>query len=410
MVRILHINCADFGSTGKIIDDISKEAYKKKLDSFLFVPFISNEKSYINKTPMCFNHEPGINRRFAGVLGLRYGFAPISTSKMIKGIKQVKPDIVHLHAINGNIVNVYKLLNFLKSRNIPLVVTNHSEFFYTGTCTHAYNCEKWKTGCGDCADFKRQSQSFFFDRTATAWKKMQNAFSNYKNVTIVSVSPWVYSRSSASPILEGLNQKVVLNGLDTQIFNASPKDEARKRLGLSTYDKYIVHVTARFNPDDEKEVKGSSLIVDLAKRLQPHNIKLLVVGPCEKYTTQLPDNIVVVGPIMDQQKLADYYSAADLTVIASQRETFSMIVAESLCCGTPVLGFKAGGPESIAIEEYSQFLEYGDVDGLYKNIIEKWMDFKNTQIAEELSNKAKVVFSGEKMAKEYISIYEEMLN
>lgn len=409
-MRILHINCADFGSTGKIIDDISKEAYKRKWDSFLFVPFISNEKRYINKKNFCFIHEPGINRRFAAVLGLRYGFAPISTMKVIKGIKQIKPDVVHLHAINGNVVNVYKLLKFLKSRNIPLVVTNHSEFFYTGTCTHAYNCEKWKTGCGDCTDFKIQSQSYFFDRTATAWKKMQNAFSNYKKAVIVSVSPWVYGRSLVSPILKGLNQKVVLNGLDTKIFKASHKDEARRRLGLTENDKYIVHVTARFNPDDEKEVKGSMLVVELAKRLQPHNIKLLVIGTCEKYTTQLPDNIVIVGPIMDQKELADYYSAADLTVITSKRETFSMIVAESLCCGTPVLGFRAGGPESISIGEYSQFLQYGDVEGLYNTIIEKWIDFKNPQIAKELSNKAKTVFSGEKMAKEYISIYEEMLN
>ena len=42
-------------------------------------------------------------------------------------------------------------------------------------------------------------------------------------------------------------------------------------------------------------------------------------------------------------RLAEYYSLVDVTVITSFHETFSMVVAESLSCGTPIVGFKAGG-------------------------------------------------------------------
>lgn len=409
-MRIVHINCADFGSTGKMIDQISKQAHKRNWDSFLFAPFINEEKSYLKKKAYCFNHEPGINRRVAQVLGLRYNFAPFSTQKILKYLKQVNPDIVHLHAINGNVVNVYKLITFLKNKNIPMVVTNHSEFFYTGTCTHAYDCEKWETGCGNCMDFKSQAQSSFFDRTNTAWKKMKNVFSDYKNATIVSVSPWVFSRSMVSPIVDGLKQKMILNGLDTTNFNALDMVGARERLGLSLKDKYIAYITTRFNPDDDKEVKGSSHIIELAKKLESHNVKVLVVGVCEKYTAKLPKNMIVVGQVMNQKVLADYYCAANLSVITSKRETFSMIVAESLCCGTPVLGFKAGGPESITIQEYSQFFEYGNIDELYKSIIEKWLDFKNSENSKTLSQLARIKYSSERMANEYFDLYEEMLN
>lgn len=46
-----------------------------------------------------------------------------------------------------------------------------------------------------------------------------------------------------------------------------------------------------------------------------------------------------------------------------------MVTAESLCCGTPVVGFKAGAPEQIAIKEFSEFVEYGDLNSLYNKML-----------------------------------------
>ena len=37
---------------------------------------------------------------------------------------------------------------------------------------------------------------------------------------------------------------------------------------------------------------------------------------------------------------------------------------ESLCCGTPVFGFKAGAPEMISLPEYSFFFDQGDTEAL----------------------------------------------
>ena len=91
----------------------------------------------------------------------------------------------------------------------------------------------------------------------------------------------------------------------------------------------------------------------------------LIDVDCEMSTNiKTPENMTLLGRVSDQVKLAKLYSLADLTVIASKKETFSMIVAESLSCGTPVVGFSAGGPESITIEEYSEFVDYGNTDAL----------------------------------------------
>ena len=65
-----------------------------------------------------------------------------------------------------------------------------------------------------------------------------------------------------------------------------------------------------------------------------------------------------------------------------------MVVAESLCCGTPVIGFKAGGPETIAIPEYCEFVEYGDVDALiaaWEGIADKCL--RQNEVCESSSEK-----------------------
>ena len=119
----------------------------------------------------------------------------------------------------------------------------------------------------------------------------------------------------------------------------------------------------------------------------------------------LSDNVYIWGAAKSQEELATLYSAADLTVITSKRETFSMIVAESLCCGTPVVGFKAGGPESISIPEYSSFVEYGDVNEL-KVIVEHMLE--NKYDMNDISYSARNRYSKEVMATGYIDLYRQM--
>ena len=106
----------------------------------------------------------------------------------------------------------------------------------------------------------------------------------------------------------------------------------------------------------------------------------------------------------DQKELAKYYGMADVTLLTSKRETFSMVTAESLSCGTPVVGFKAGAPEQIAIKEYSEFVEYGDVESLTEKVKAYLSrDFNK----EEISRLAHEKYADEKMIEETIKIYNE---
>ena len=116
-------------------------------------------------------------------------------------------------------------------------------------------------------------------------------------------------------------------------------------------------------------------------------------------------DVINLGVISDPKLLSKYYSACNKTLLLSKRETFSLPVAESLCSGTPVVGFYSGGPETITIPEYSQFCDYGDIDTLVELIKEEYKYDR-----EKISIEAREKYSIERMANEYIGLYKELLN
>ena len=403
MPKVLFVNCSCFGSTGKIVGDIadyiSAEGYVNVFCAPLGDGKNSNIKYYKTSAPL----EQGIYRRIKYYTGYQYGFAPFSTAKIKKIIKKEAPDIVHLHCINGDMVNIYSLLNFLKKNNIRTVLTNHAEFYYTGSCIHSYDCDKWKSGCGNCPIKREATRSRLRDTSSGAWNRMKNAFDGLNGV-MVSVSPFVARRASASPITAKLRQEVIFNGINTEIFKRRDAAELRAKHNLGEDTKVLLHVTAHFS-DSESDLKGGKYLVELAKRLENENV-VIFVAVTKNVDFPLPKNVILLGKISDQELLARYYSMADATVVTSRRETFSMPVAESLCCGTPVIGFKAGGPESIAIDEYSKFVDYADVDSL-ENAVTRVLDARFDR--EQISCEAISKYDAKIMAKQYMKIYNELI-
>ncbi|MEG2464282.1 MAG: glycosyltransferase [Malacoplasma sp.] len=398
--RIIHINCLDTGSTGKIIVEITKGIHNE-WDSLLCCPKKNVDYQYLNTIGICFNHEQGIYKRINYLYCLRFGFAPIATCKLLNVIKEFKPDVVHIHSPNVNMINVYKLLNFLKANKITTVITNHSELFYTGNCTHSLDCSKWESGCGNCEHNAKVNEALFFDRTSFAWGKMKNCFKDFEMCTVVSVSPWQFERSKKSPILEGIKQVIINNGINTNVFHYENDLRLRKELNLTEEIKLVVHVTARFSLE-KNDIKGGYYFKLLADRFKEDNVIFIVVGHSEENIIK-DSNIIFLGNIKDQQQLARIFSQADLTVVASKKETFGMTVIESLCCGTPVIGFKAGGPESITMDNYSKFISYGDIDQLEittRKFLNRSFD------KQEISNEAIEIYDSDIMAKKYEALYD----
>ena len=133
-MKVMQINCVyNTGSTGKIMYDIHSELINNGIESVMcYGRGAKTQEKNVYKTSSEFSAKfYNVISRFTG---MPYSGSIPETVRLINIIKKEKPDVVHIHCINGFFVNIYKLITFLKKHRIPTVLTHHAEFMYTGNC------------------------------------------------------------------------------------------------------------------------------------------------------------------------------------------------------------------------------------------------------------------------------------
>jgi glycosyltransferase involved in cell wall biosynthesis/predicted metal-dependent phosphoesterase TrpH len=138
------------------------------------------------------------------------------------------------------------------------------------------------------------------------------------------------------------------HGLDTGLF--APREGASKRLrhrtGLPA--GFTLLYAGRISED-----KGIGFLLqvyrELARRLPAVNLILAGDGPdLEEFRRKvggLPR--VHFAGRLPWEDLPEWYSAADAFVFPSTTDTFGMVVAEAMACGTPALVSDRGGPQDL---------------------------------------------------------------
>lgn len=402
-MKILQLNCVyGNGSTGKLVESnsrILRSMGHEVLTCYGNPPDLDDGAS----RRITSGYEHKFNAVWSRLSGIPFGGLFLSNARVLKEIERFKPNVIHVHCVNGQMINIYHLLRDLGRLKIKTVVTLHAEFFHTGSCAHACDCNQWKTECHDCKQYKRETGSWLFNRVNSAWKRMNEAFAYFKpeNIIITAVSPWLADRARQSSILKNFRIKYVPNGVNTSIF------KSEQPIKLDCFDnesKTILFVTPHFSLAPS-HLKGGYFLLEIAKRLPEFNFLVVAsqTGDIDNYI--LPSNLRILGKAKDQHELARLYSTADLTLLLSRRETFSMVTAESLCCGTPVVGFKAGGPDSIALPIHSAFVEHGDIDALITHITDM-ITVKSDAAA--ISQSASKCYSENIMAEKFLNVYKSI--
>jgi glycosyltransferase involved in cell wall biosynthesis len=399
-MRIIQINSVyGSGSTGRIVADIHAMLQKKGEDSSVFFGRGEcTEKKVQKVTNLKRVLVDVFFTRATGDIGC---FSRKAARRLCDEIERTRPDVVHLHNLHGYYIHIYELLEFLKKTGIRTILTLHDEFLYTGKCAYANTCDKWKIGCGYCARIHEYPSSLLFDKSRKLYFIKKNLFANWDKVEIVVPSKFVYDRVKES-FLSDKACHIIHNGVNADsIF--SPQKVTKEELGIGRCDDKVILAVA---PDLMSRRKGGDYLIELAKSMQATGFKFILIG-AGRWNGRVPANVSMISSISNPHVLAKYYSASDFFVLSSEVETFSMTCAESLCCGTPVVGFACGGPETVFAEPYASFVDHGDVGALRETILSR-LDMYPQRAS--VSGYGKREFSSEVMVGKYYDVYARMTN
>lgn len=139
--------------------------------------------------------------------------------------------------------------------------------------------------------------------------------------------------------------EVLPNGVDPELF--SPRGRMASR-GVVRLPGPLLLSVGRLVP-----AKGHDLAIQALRDLPGWH--LAVVGEGDRSVLQelaqhlgVADRVFLVGPVA-QSELANYYSAADALVLASESEGMPNVVLEALACGTPVIATRVGDVPAILL-------------------------------------------------------------
>lgn len=400
-MKILQINAVyKKSSTGRNVQEMHEYLVENEIESYIAAPDLCELEKNLYKIGNWYDMK--VHGLFSRLFGLQGYFSCISTTKLLLYIKKVNPEIIHLHNLHGNYINLKMLLKYIARKNIATVVTLHDCWFYTGRCCHYIedNCYKWKKQCNHCPALKKYNKSWFFDRSKKMQRDKINWFSRIDKLGVIGVSSWVTEDAKTSPILKNAKKhKTIYNWVDLELFK--PIDNAKKNLGLD--DRFVILGVSQ----TWIERKGVGVFEKLS-RILPDDCVIVLVGDANGHEST--DKIKFVGATDSVEELAQYYAAADVFINPSIQETFGKTTAEALACGTPVIGFNATAtPELVGTDEKCGYIiDINDAEA-YLEKIELIKNNGKSLYTSECRKRAETMFDKDANLKQYLDFYKELM-
>lgn len=400
-VKVLQINTYfRKGSTGRIVEDLYRLQLEQGYDPYVI--YGNGEKitgvHNVFKIGNSFNYY--IQKYRTHLFGNHAFYSKLITHKIIKKIKDIDPDVIHIHNLHGNYIDVDQLFRFIRCNKIPVVLTMHDCWAITGHCAHfsKVGCQKWETGCYKCPllhDYPRT----ICDRSRSAYVRKKGLFTSV-DMSVVAISEWARNVIENS-FLKDANIYSIYNGVDISRFKpTTQKNSLREKYNLPN-KKVVLSVSIGWTKE-----KGVEYIDKLAKKLNDDYLYLVIgVLPNEYYS----DKIINLPATKNVDQLIEYYQCADVLFNPSLQEMCGLVIIEAMACGIPavvfdttaspyVVGKGCDEPGGIAVE-------LGDIDGVY-NAIKTITD--NIKYSENARNRVEQYFNLERNNQKYLEVYKSL--
>ncbi|SDZ80354.1 Glycosyltransferase involved in cell wall bisynthesis [Arachidicoccus rhizosphaerae] len=282
---------------------------------------------------------------------------------------ETRIDLVHVHvSYKAGLVALWLKIRF----GIPYVLTEHWTLFSKGRIN----------------EYKNKGFIFKF-----ILKKI------FKNASVVMP----VSRDLECSLINdfGIKRtKVIPNVVDNKLFYFDKK---------SSINFSFIHVSSG------KPVKNVGKIVSSFLRLNKVadlNLFLLIVGiyKVDEYDSDfLKERNVLLYGMLDHSDVAINMRKANSFILFSDYENLPCVVAESLCCGLPVISSSINGVPEMVNDSNGILVPPGDEEALYLAMEDMILNYSRYD-REKISQQAQAKYNPEVVGRQIVEVYEKVLS
>ncbi|WP_020561486.1 glycosyltransferase family 4 protein [Methylosarcina fibrata] len=418
-MKIVHVITNDLeGGAARAAYRLHGGLLKLGHESLMFVAHkASDDPTVIQFSPSCdlasraarFLPRRQIKRDFAKYAVTRpEGFELFSDDRNSFGRQSViqlpEADIVNLHWISG-FIDYRAFFSSLPER-IRIVWTLHDMNPFTGGCHYDMGCAKYLEGCGACPQLGSEHLN---DLSRQIWQRKYSLFSSLDpaSLHLIALNQWMAKEVHNSPLLSRFPVSVIPNGLDASVFKPRNKKTAREFFEIKPDAKVVLFVAHSTNI----KRKGLDMLMQALSELRDlPSLTLLSVGR-NKPQVDFGMEHLHLGLIDNDLVLSQIYNAADVFVIPSFQDNLPNTLMEAMACGTPSVGFDAGGiPDLIRPGKTGFLIKNFDIEAMRNAIRELLIKTElRVSMSQQCRDSALNAFTQEYQAGNYSKLYESIL-
>jgi len=236
-------------------------------------------------------------------------YKPFTLIKLIFLIRKIKPNIVHIHYPDAQIFEIFVLKKIFE---FDLIISCHGNDIIQLESISKNN-------------FKYKIFQKLLDKTF-----LITACSDFLKNKILKIS----SKSNHNKI------QTMYNGVSDSFLNKHLKREK---------DHYIFSI-GRF-----VHKKGFDILNEVSRNIPEIEFQL-GGGSKDEFLQSFPGNSMKFNFLGQLTYIESFkkYSKAKITIVPSREEPFGIVIAEALCCGSPIVATNVGGiPEVITLAKTS---------------------------------------------------------
>lgn len=399
-MKIVQINAVyGVGSTGRIAQDIAAQLRKDGHEAYVFwaTGCRADDNARLIRVGNTLDHKlHALLRRLDGKQGWH---SKAATRKLCRELLKIRPDVVHLHNLHSNYIHLPNLLRFLGENEIPTLITVHDSWPFTcGYCAHYiyHDCDQWDKGCTDCPAVKKGLRK----NGARMYRVKEALYSGIPKLAINGVSRWTTAAAEQGMLKSAKISTTIYNWVDTDLFKPQNNAAAvRKKYGIPESHKLILGVAQGWS-----ERKGLKEFLQIVEALQDATV--ILVG--EDRGVPKRENLKCIGFTSDRQELIDLYSAADVFVNPSRAETFGLVTAEALSCGTPVVAYNNTGSAELVAPQCGALAADGDADALV-SLTRRVLESQKETYTQSCRQWVLENFEKQSQLRKYVELYEKII-